>query len=96
MNSFLDKTNEHVGTVLFLSDLIGIKAFVGEKKVGKLDDLVIKEHEKLAEVTHLIISRPFGYKSLLVPLERVAALERRGGGRDRRYASRPASALSGA
>ena len=77
MNSFLNNTNEHVGTVLFLSDLIGTKVFVGEKKVGKLQDLVIKEHEKLAEVTHLIVSRPFGYKSLLVPFEQAAALERK-------------------
>ena len=77
MNSFLNKKNENGGKVLFLSDLIGTKVFVGEKKVGKLQDLVIKEHEKLPEVTHLIVSRPFGYKSLLVPLERVAALERK-------------------
>jgi magnesium transporter len=77
MNSFLGKMIDHGGTVLFLSDLIGIKVFAGEKKIGKLEDLVIKEHEKLAEVTHLIVSRPFGYQSLLVPLERVAALEQK-------------------
>jgi CBS domain-containing protein len=76
MNTFIDKKIENGCTVLFLSDLIGTKVFVGEKKVGKLQDLVIKEHEKLPEVTHLIISRPFGYKYLLVPFERVLELER--------------------
>lgn len=76
MNTFIDKKNENGGTVLFLSDLIGNKVFVGEKKIGKLQDLVIKEHETLPEVTHLIVSRPFGYKSLLVPFERAMEVER--------------------
>jgi CBS domain-containing protein len=68
MNTFLDKNTE---TSFFLSDLIGTKVIVQGKKVGKLEDLLIREHEKIPEVTHVIVSRPFGHKSLLVPFERV-------------------------
>ena len=71
MTTFTDKTTEHV---FFLSDLIGAKVFVQGKKIGKLYDLVIREQEKIPEVTHAIVSRPFGHKSLLVPFERVSEL----------------------
>ena len=71
MNTFIDKATE---TSYFLSDLIGAKVMVQGKKVGKLDDLLIREHEKIPEVTHLIVTRPFGHKSLLVPFERVSEL----------------------
>ncbi len=71
MNTFVDKTTE---TSFFLSDLIGAKVFVQGKRVGKLDDLLIREHEKLPEVTHVLVSRPFGHKSLLVPFELVETL----------------------
>lgn len=68
MNTFMDKKTE---TTFFLSDLIGAKVMVQGKKVGKLDDLLIREQDKIPEVTHLIITRPFGHKSLMVPFEHV-------------------------
>jgi hypothetical protein len=34
------------------------------KKIGKLLDLIILEKDKVAEVTHVIVSRSFGYSSL--------------------------------
>lgn len=68
----IDKPTE---TSYFLSDLIGTKVIVQGRKVGKLDDLLIRENEKIPEVTHIIVSRNFGYKSLLVPFERVVGLE---------------------
>jgi CBS domain-containing protein/sporulation protein YlmC with PRC-barrel domain len=71
MNSSIDKTTE---ASFFLSDLIGTKAFVRGKKIGKLADLLIREQEKIPEVTHIIVSRPFGHKSLMVPFERVGEL----------------------
>ena len=64
--------------VFFLSDLAGIPVRNFGKKIGKLDDLMIVEHEKIAEVTSLIISRPFGYKSLLVPIGKVDELKNNG------------------
>jgi len=72
MNTLIHKNGE---TIFFLSDLIGAKVFVQGKKVGKLDDLIIREQEKIPEVTHIVVSRPFGHKSLLVPFKRVNMLE---------------------
>ena len=60
MNQSIDKPTE---TTYFLSDLIGTKVIVQGKRVGKLDDLLIRENEKIPEVTHIIVSRHFGYKS---------------------------------
>jgi CBS domain-containing protein len=76
MNAFSALPTEHDDNVYFLSDLIGTRVLLRGKKIGKLDDLLIREHEKLPEVTHIIVSRPFGHKSLLVPFERVAGLSR--------------------
>lgn len=71
MNTFINKATE---SSYFLSDLVGAKVVVRGKKVGKLDDLLIREHEKIPEVTHIIVTRPFGHKSLLVPFEKVDTL----------------------
>ena len=68
MNTYIDNKTE---MIFFLSDLIGAKVKVQGKKIGKLYDLLIREHEKIPEVTHLIIARPFGHKSLMVPFELV-------------------------
>ncbi|MBT0663565.1 CBS domain-containing protein [Geobacter pelophilus] len=75
MNHMKNIQNDHI---FFLSDLTGIPVCNQGKKIGKLDDLLIVEHEKVAEVTHVIVSRPFGYKSLMVPLARIDELKRDG------------------
>lgn len=62
--------------VFFLSDLIATPVYLDGKKVGKLNDLLIHEYEKLAEVTHLIVARPFGHKALLIPYAQVVAFDR--------------------
>jgi CBS domain-containing protein len=62
-----------------LSDLIGGRARIDSKQIGKLADLIITEHGKIAEVTHVLINRPFGYKSLMVPWDRVERLYPDGG-----------------
>jgi len=71
MNTFINKTTEKI---FFLSDLIGAKVVVQGNKAGKLGDLVIREHEKIPEVTHIIVTRPYGHKPLLVPFGRVETL----------------------
>ncbi|MDR3640209.1 MAG: CBS domain-containing protein [Humidesulfovibrio sp.] len=55
-----------------LSDLLGLRVIWNGKKIGKLDDMVIRETETLPEVTEIIVSRSFGNKSLLVPWADVA------------------------
>jgi magnesium transporter len=64
--------------VFFLSEIIKKKVLVRNRKVGKLVDLVILETEKIPEVTHLVIGRPFGYPSLLVPWEKVTDVRKSG------------------
>ncbi len=54
-----------------LSELIGGKARLHGKTIGKLTDIIVVEHGKLPEVTHLLIGRPYGYKSLMIPWEKV-------------------------
>ncbi len=59
----------------YLTDVLGNKVYIREKKIGKLDDVVIIEKEKFAEVSHLVISRPFGEASLLIPWPNVEQFE---------------------
>lgn len=61
-------------SVYFLSELLGVKVMLREKKVGRLADILIKEEEKLPYVTHFLVKRPFGYPSLLIPWEKVKSV----------------------
>ena len=58
-----------------LSEMLGTKVFLHEKKIGSLSDLMIVETEKLPEVRNFVITRPFGDPSLLIPWERMVTLE---------------------
>ena len=58
----------------FLSDIIGAAVVYEGKKIGKLNDMVIKDGEKLAEVIFFVVGRPFGDLPLLVPAEKVGRL----------------------
>jgi magnesium transporter len=57
-----------------LSDLIGLKATIGGKHAGKLSDIVVTESGKIPEATHFLISRSFGYKSLMIPWARIGKI----------------------
>nr|WP_320161885.1 hypothetical protein [uncultured Methanoregula sp.] len=50
-----------------MSTLIGVKVFLGRKKIGRLSDLMIVETGKLPEVKNLIITRPFGDRRFSFP-----------------------------
>jgi magnesium transporter len=58
-----------------LSELLGAKVFLREKKIGSLSDLMIVETGKLPEVRNFIITRPFGAPPLLIPWEQMVSLE---------------------
>jgi magnesium transporter len=58
-----------------LSELLGAKVFLREKKIGSLSDLMIVETGKLPEVRNFIITRPYGDPSLLIPWEQMVSLE---------------------
>jgi hypothetical protein len=66
-------------TSYLLSEIIGPKARVLGKAIGKLSGIVVRDDGKVAEVTHLLIDRPYGHKSLMVPWDRVETLEPTGG-----------------
>jgi CBS domain-containing protein len=58
----------------FLTELIGARAYLQGKKIGKLTDVIVVDQGKLAEVTHFQISRPFGDPALLVPQQKARSL----------------------
>lgn len=58
----------------FLSELLGARITLANKKVGKLNDLLIKENGTLPVVTHFYINRPFG-ETALVPWEAIASID---------------------
>ena len=57
--------------IYYLTDLIGKRVTFNGKKIGKLTDLVAKEHGTIPSVTFIIVGRPFGESSLVVPWENV-------------------------
>ena len=62
---------------LFLTQLLGARAYVQSRRIGKLADLVAVDQGKVAEVTHLQIAQPFGQPALLIPLQKVRSLSPR-------------------
>jgi CBS domain-containing protein len=58
----------------FLTELLGARAYLHGKKIGKLTDVIVVDQGKLAEVTHFEISRPFGDPALLVPQQKARSL----------------------
>jgi magnesium transporter len=66
-------TNNQPEGIFFLSEVMNAKVLLNGKKMGKLLDLIITNKEKVAEVTYIIVSRPFGYSSLMVPWENVSS-----------------------
>lgn len=55
----------------YLSEILGRGVFVKKQRIGRLSDLAIVETGKLPEVTHVVVSRSFGYPALTVPWEKV-------------------------
>lgn len=68
------KGNGGIEEKLYLSEILGAKALVVGKKIGKLADLIAVDRDKFAEVTHLRITRPFGDKELIIPWEKVRSI----------------------
>jgi CBS domain-containing protein/uncharacterized protein YrrD len=57
----------------FLSELLGVKVTIADKKVGKLNDLIIKENGSLPVVTDFVVGRPFGEISV-VPWDAIGSV----------------------
>ena len=65
--------NNQTESIFFLSDVMDAHVFLNGKEIGHLLDFIITSKEKVAEVTHVVISRPFGYPSLMVPWNNVSS-----------------------
>ncbi|MEI6055933.1 MAG: CBS domain-containing protein [Lentisphaerota bacterium] len=61
----------------FLSEIIGAPVFLADKKIGKLIDFVIIDKDKIAEVTHICVGRPFGEPTLFIPWGKVKSLAKK-------------------
>jgi len=59
-----------------LSEIVHTPAIVKGERIGVLDDFVIVDKDKYAEVTHVTISRPFGRSLLVVPWDKIKSLEK--------------------
>jgi CBS domain-containing protein len=55
----------------FLSEILGRRVFVKKQQMGHISDLAIIETATIPEVTHVVVSRPFGHPSLTVPWDKV-------------------------
>jgi magnesium transporter len=55
----------------YLSEILGRRVFIGTERIGRVGDLAIVETGKLPEVTHVVVSRSFGYPALTVPWDQV-------------------------
>jgi CBS domain-containing protein/sporulation protein YlmC with PRC-barrel domain len=60
----------------FMSELLGVKVTIAGKKVGKLNDLIIKENGTLPVVTHFVVGRPFG-ETAVVPWDAIGCISPR-------------------
>ncbi len=63
--------------VYFLTQILDSKVWIKDRKIGRLADVVIVDSGKLAEVTHIVVARPFGYPPLVVPIEKVTEMDGR-------------------
>ena len=70
-------TKSPIEETFFLSQLIGARAYVKSRKIGKVGDIVAVDQGKVAEVTHFQITRPFGDPSILVPIAQVRSVSPR-------------------
>ncbi len=57
--------------VFYLNALLGTKVISNGKRIGKFADIVILDGDVAAEVTHFVVSRPFGDAPLYIPWEKI-------------------------
>lgn len=69
-----DNTIQKNNQEYFLSEILGAKVVLNNKRIGRLSDIIIKEGGKIPEVTYLYVTRSFGNPSLVIPWEKVSSL----------------------
>lgn len=74
MDQIANGTKSLTKQAFFLSEILGVKATIHGVKIGKLDDVVIKENGTLPVVTDFVIARPFG-ETAVIPWNIVQSLD---------------------
>lgn len=64
------------GKAFNLSELVHAPIHAAGGRVGTLKDFVIVDKNKYADITHLVVERPFGRPPLVVPWEKVRSFRR--------------------
>jgi len=59
-----------------LSEVINSRIVLNGRKIGKLNDLIITENGRFPRVTTLVVKRPFGDPTLMVPWDMVVSFDR--------------------
>jgi CBS domain-containing protein len=75
MNTTIENNKNGVEQIYSLTDIIGYRVMLRDKRIGRLADLVVVVQAKLPEVKHIAVTRPFGNPTLLVPYEKVLSIE---------------------
>ena len=58
-----------------LSEIVRAQVIVNGEQIGRIEDLLIVDKDKFAEVTHIVVSRPFGRPQIVVPWEKVKSFD---------------------
>jgi CBS domain-containing protein len=74
MNEVISVNKNNSEEIFFLSEIVKKPVILHDKRIGRLTDFIIIDKDKIAEVTHLCIGRPFGAPALLVPWEKVISM----------------------
>jgi CBS domain-containing protein len=74
MNNSTSQNANRFQPFYFLSEIIGAKVIIKNKKIGKLSDVIILERSKIPIVTHFYITRSFGNPSLIIPWENIRSM----------------------
>jgi Mg/Co/Ni transporter MgtE len=58
----------------FLSEILGRRVFLRTERIGRLSDMLIVETGRFPEVSHFVVTRSFGYPSLLLPWDKLTLI----------------------
>ena len=67
-------TKRSIDQVYYLSELLGARVTAKGKKIGTFSDVVIRDGDVAAEVTHIVVTRPLGDHALFIPWAQVKTL----------------------
>jgi magnesium transporter len=74
MDDLLTSSHNSSEELYRLSDLLKRPVWLGDKKIGRVTDLVIEDKDIVAEVSHVCVCRPFGQSPFYVPWMSVLSL----------------------